>query len=581
MTVLPGSALDLLTGGCAPDGPAAVTLADPNDHSKNYTPGGVVPYWMKERMRDLGYDPADAADRQLFIAAYLVHAQPEDDTPARGPAAEGIMVKGARARRGIRLAATPPEAPTPARAIYAPGTVYDIPVGDLMPDPCQPRKLFDPDALRTLSESMGAAGQQHPIRFRLRPAPPAGEPPLILVDGERRWRAAQLAGLATLRALLDTEADSGAALIARQALLNEPGRPLSPWDWMLTFQYLAQAMDLTPGEIAHQLAQRGVTTPTGRPWSRSQVANYQRLLDLPAWVQTFISDGTLTPSHGLYILSAKDREPILADLQQWLTRALAPSGDAPPADAPPADPDTQEPPPRTVSVALLRSELRRLHAQHYAELGQSSFKFGRWIDADRLTDWDRPDGKCRGCRMRADHDGHSYCTATGTEFACLRDQVAATRPPPPDPSIYMRAPYSTLTGEPQDPDAPAPRAPDPAADTPPPQRRQPIDWEARERLAARRDEQIKAALATAEPIELQSILLWFLLRREYLITAREASRAPKPADVQSHLSGRAPDRFLRRQIAVIFERALGDAERAIVAEYLRFTLLDDAAPEQS
>jgi len=81
-----------------------------------------------------------------------------------------------------------------ATVTYKKGKLYDLPIIDLKPDPNQPRKSMDPQALEELTASVKRVGIIQPLLFRVE----AGSPYLILVAGERRFKAAQLAGLATV-----------------------------------------------------------------------------------------------------------------------------------------------------------------------------------------------------------------------------------------------------------------------------------------------------------------------------------------------------------------------------------------------
>lgn len=484
----------------------------------------------------------------------------------------------------------PQAAPRRRRGQYLPGVVYDIPIGDLMPDPAQPRKLFDAAALAQLAASLATAGQQHPIRFRVRVSPPDGECPLILVDGERRLRAAREAGLATLRGILDPETDSGADLIVRQALLNEPGRPLAPWDWVLTFRHLASEHGLSPAQIAEHLTERGVLNASGRRWSRPQVANYLRLLELPGWVQDLISDGPLTPAHGIYILPHRGRPPVIEHLKTWLssrqpTPRITAEEDiehdhsAATADAPPRINKSEGP--ARITVADLRQQLSIIYTDAGLRMEQGRLLFvgdtHRWVRPE--FSWDTPDSPCQGCRQRADlGPRETYCMDTACLLrlnaeAAAERQDQPTEPEPPAPGVTLTFPLQRNTGDPAgiiSSDIPTTET----EPTEPPAYRRPRadDWEARERVAEAHDAQIKAALAEAEVPQLQALLLWALLRREYLLTAREGSMAPKPREIEEHLAGTRARRFLRSRVADAFERTLNDRDRAVIADYLGLVL---------
>ncbi len=172
-----------------------------------------------------------------------------------------------------------------------PNIVYRIPINSLRPDENQPRKQFDEDALISLGDSLKIDGQESPIKFRITP-----KSALVIVHGERRWRACQIANLTTIDGVLDTKADADPAdRILRQAADNM-GKPLSPWDWVETFAHL-HGQDMTDQAIADELERRGI-----KGFSRSVIANHRRLLKLPAAAQELIKSGWLTPSHGKYLL---------------------------------------------------------------------------------------------------------------------------------------------------------------------------------------------------------------------------------------------------------------------------------------
>ncbi|MCX6983619.1 MAG: ParB/RepB/Spo0J family partition protein, partial [Lentisphaerae bacterium] len=99
---------------------------------------------------------------------------------------------------------------TPAPATtYEKGNLYQIPITDFKPDPDQPRKVIDPDALAELTASIAKIGVIQPLLFRVE----AGNPYLIIVAGERRYAAAQKAGLFVLPAICVTGDYAEIALI--------------------------------------------------------------------------------------------------------------------------------------------------------------------------------------------------------------------------------------------------------------------------------------------------------------------------------------------------------------------------------
>ncbi len=175
-----------------------------------------------------------------------------------------------------------------------PGIVYRIPVASLEPDVNQPRKQFDQGDLESLAASLATDGQETPIKFRVDHTPFGSS--LVIIHGERRFRASQIANLETIDGVLDTKQDATPNdLILRQAADNM-GKPLSPWDWVETFTHLHD-QEMTDQAIADELERRGI-----KGFSRSVIANHRRLLKLPTAAQELIKSGWLTPSHGKYLL---------------------------------------------------------------------------------------------------------------------------------------------------------------------------------------------------------------------------------------------------------------------------------------
>jgi ParB family transcriptional regulator, chromosome partitioning protein len=197
----------------------------------------------------------------------------------------------ARLGRGLStLLGDAPAAAPPASAAGAAGPVGDglrvVPIERIRPNAAQPRKRIDDDALAALAESIATTGLIQPVVVR-----DLGGGDYELIAGERRWRAAQAAGLAEIPAVV-RDADE------RERL--EVG---------LVENLVRQ--DLDPIETAHALAtlvedfgqsQADVARSVGR--SRSSVANLIRLLELPEDVQDMLVAGTLSEGHGRAILMA-------------------------------------------------------------------------------------------------------------------------------------------------------------------------------------------------------------------------------------------------------------------------------------
>jgi ParB family chromosome partitioning protein len=156
------------------------------------------------------------------------------------------------------------------------------------PNPDQPRKRFDEDALQALVESVQERGVLQPVLVRPRPGGT-----YELVAGERRWRAAQLAGLETLPALVQQRDD---AQSLEAALIENMAREdLNPIEAARAVAALVEELGLTREEVGRRV---------GR--SRVAVSNLLRLLDLPDEALALVEDGSLTEGHGRALLLADD-----------------------------------------------------------------------------------------------------------------------------------------------------------------------------------------------------------------------------------------------------------------------------------
>src|SRR3954462_4818014 len=164
----------------------------------------------------------------------------------------------------------------------------DVAVELIRPNPDQPRKRFDEAALTALSESVAARGVLQPVLVRPRPGGT-----YELVAGERRWRAARLAGLETMPALVQQRED-GASLEA--ALVENMAREdLNPVEAARAVAALVEELGLTREEVGRRV---------GR--SRVAVSNLLRLLDLPDDALALVEDGSLSEGHGRALLLADD-----------------------------------------------------------------------------------------------------------------------------------------------------------------------------------------------------------------------------------------------------------------------------------
>jgi ParB family transcriptional regulator, chromosome partitioning protein len=164
----------------------------------------------------------------------------------------------------------------------------DIAVELISPNQEQPRKRLEEGSLKGLAESVGARGVLQPILVRPRPGGT-----YELVAGERRWRAARLAGLDTVPALVQHRDDAQSLEIA--LIENMAREDLNPVEAARAVAALVEEMGLTREEVGRRV---------GR--SRVAVSNLLRLLDLPDEALALVEDGSLTEGHGRALLLADD-----------------------------------------------------------------------------------------------------------------------------------------------------------------------------------------------------------------------------------------------------------------------------------
>ncbi|MGE2737276.1 ParB/RepB/Spo0J family partition protein [Mycolicibacterium vaccae] len=172
------------------------------------------------------------------------------------------------------------------------GAVYrEIPPSHIQPNPRQPRQVFDEEALSELVHSIKEFGLMQPIVVRALPVSDTEEGPRYqLVMGERRWRAAQEAGVTTIPAIVRETADDS---MLRDALLENIHRvQLNPLEEAAAYQQLLDEFGVTHDELASRI---------GR--SRPVITNMIRLLRLPIAVQRRVAAGVLSAGHARALLA--------------------------------------------------------------------------------------------------------------------------------------------------------------------------------------------------------------------------------------------------------------------------------------
>ena len=206
-------------------------------------------------------------------------------TPQQNP--RRALGKGLGALMPTRLpaAAAPAPATTPARPEHA----HTIAIDQIDPNPVQPRRVFQADSLHQLADSIRSHGIIQPLVVRLN-----GER-FQLVAGERRWRAARIAGLSEVPAVVQEISDE--RLLEITLIENVQREDLNPIELAMAFDRMARELSLSQDEIGER---------TGK--DRSTISNSIRLLQLPPDLQQLVAERRLSAGHARCLLTLADEE---------------------------------------------------------------------------------------------------------------------------------------------------------------------------------------------------------------------------------------------------------------------------------
>jgi ParB family chromosome partitioning protein len=185
--------------------------------------------------------------------------------------------------------------------------VQYLPLDQIAPNPQQPRTYFDPEALEELAASIRAHGILQPLIVTSNPNVPGH---YWLIAGERRWRAARLAQLESVPAIV-REA-SPLQLVEWALVENLQRADLSPLEEAAAYQTLSEAFTLTQAEIGQRVGK-----------SRAAVANTMRLLQLPPDVQQALMDGQISAGHARALLGLPNADLMRVALEQIVSRGLS------------------------------------------------------------------------------------------------------------------------------------------------------------------------------------------------------------------------------------------------------------------
>ena len=168
------------------------------------------------------------------------------------------------------------------------GSINEIAVGQIIPNPNQPRREFDPVALQELSDSIRELGIVQPITLR-----DQGDGTYLIIAGERRWRASQMAGLTHIPAYVRTVDDEN--MMEMALIENIQREDLNALEIALAYQHLLEQYNLTQERLSERVGK-----------NRSTITNYLRLLKLPATIQMGLKDRRLEMGHARALLAIDD-----------------------------------------------------------------------------------------------------------------------------------------------------------------------------------------------------------------------------------------------------------------------------------
>lgn len=189
--------------------------------------------------------------------------------------------------------------PSPADKVsYSDAQIEEIDITKIVPNPYQPRKVFQPEALQELSESIKVHGVIQPVVVT------ETANGYELVVGERRFRASQLAGMVKIPAIVKkTLGDQTKLEVA--LIENIQRQELNPIEEAQAYDRLIKTFNLTQEQVAKKVGK-----------SRPAITNTLRLLNLPAEIQRAVIDGRISEGHARAILGLAETEKMLAMYQQ-------------------------------------------------------------------------------------------------------------------------------------------------------------------------------------------------------------------------------------------------------------------------
>jgi ParB family chromosome partitioning protein len=278
---------------------------------------------------------------------------------------------------GRGLSALIPGAPETGEGVSG---LLEVPVNAVTPNPKQPRTQWDEEEIQALAASIREVGILQPIVVRS-----AGEAGYELVAGERRLRAAKVAGLATVPVVLRETDDSD---LLREALIENIHRQdLGPIELAEAFRQLLEDLGLKQEDLAERV---GV--------SRSHIANTIRLLQLPLETQQLLTDAKIQAGHARALLALGDADAVntlalrvaaedlsVRETEDLVRRYLEPSKEQQQATQDVATTPAADPAMAEVEEILSEQLATRVQIQYGKKRGRVVIEFGSVDDLERIV----------------------------------------------------------------------------------------------------------------------------------------------------------------------------------------------------
>ena len=184
-------------------------------------------------------------------------------------------------------------------------SISEIELSKIQPNPDQPRSIFEQETLEELATSIRSLGVIQPITLK-----ETGTGNYMIISGERRYRASLLAGLERIPAYIKTAADEN---VVEMALIENIQREdLNSIEIALAYQKLIDSYGLTQEQLSERVGKK-----------RATIANYLRLLKLPAEIQVGLKDKKIDMGHARALIPVEDPEVQLALYEQILAEGLS------------------------------------------------------------------------------------------------------------------------------------------------------------------------------------------------------------------------------------------------------------------